>query len=106
MASPLSKLPRLSEILDSVAQLKEAARRGDWKGAGELTAALRHREVPTDHEELGIYLRHLKETLITAKVSRAHTAASLAKFNAAAARLNAAASFHRARQEFAETADS
>jgi hypothetical protein len=91
--------------LESIASFEEAARRGDWKGAGELAAGLRRHELPTDHKELGEYLLHLKEALVTAKISRAHTAASLVKFNAAAVRLNAAASFHRVRQEFAGTAD-
>jgi hypothetical protein len=97
--------PQPAGILESVASLEEAARHGDWRGAGELAAGLRQQKLPTDHKELGEYLLHLKEALVTAKISRAHAAASLARFNAAAVRLNAAASFHRVRQEFAGTTD-
>ena len=47
---------------------------------------------PSNREDLGEYLRHLKEALIVAKVSRAHAAASLV-------RLNAAAQFNIARKD-------
>ena len=103
---------RLSDILDLVASLRESARRGDWKSAGELALILRQQTPPADREELGQYLLHLKEALVAAKASRAHTAASLANFNTAAVRLNAAATFNRThtdfsppRQEFGEAAD-
>jgi hypothetical protein len=104
-----SQLPR---ILDLVACLQASARRGDWTSAGELAARLRQQTLPENHEELGEYLLRLKEALIAAKVSRAHTAASLTKCNTAAVRLNAAATFNNtrtesasSRQEFGEAAD-
>jgi hypothetical protein len=102
----------LSNILAVVACLRESVRRGDWKSAGELAATLRQPTLPANREDLGEYLLRLKEALIAAKVSRAHAAASLAKFNTAAIRLNAAATFNKtrvdsapSRQEFGEAAD-
>jgi hypothetical protein len=101
MASPLS------DILGLVSRLQESARRGDWKSAGELLAILPRQTLPGNQEELGEYLRCLKQALIVAKVSRAHSAASLARCNTAAARcstaavrLNAAAQFNRTRLDF------
>jgi len=106
MASPLSN------ILDLVACLQESARRGDWKNVGELTATLPRQTLPASREELGEYLRSLKQALIVAKASRANTAASLAGCNTAAARLHAAARFNKTRldiapprQEFGESAE-
>lgn len=75
---------QLSDLLDLVGCLQESARRGDWKSAGEFAAILRQQEPPAGQQELGEYLRHLKEALIVAKVSRAHAAASLVRVNAAA----------------------
>jgi hypothetical protein len=97
---------QLSSILDIVASLEESARFGDWNNAGRLAAILSQQTLPTSGEELGEYLRCLKQALIAAKVSRAHSAASLARINAAAGRLNAAARFNNTRQEFGEAADS
>jgi hypothetical protein len=104
---------QLPNILGIVACLQESARRGDWQTAGAMAAILPLQTLPANGEELGEYLRCLKEALITAKVSRAHSAASLAAFNAAAFRLNAAARFNDTRagfaalrQEFGEMADS
>jgi len=103
---------KLSDLLELVGCLRESARRGDWKSAGELAAILRQQTLPASREELGEYFLRLKEALIAAKVSRAHTAASLANFNTAAARLNAAATFNNtrvdfvpSRQEFGEATD-
>jgi hypothetical protein len=90
-----------SDIFDMVGCLRESARRGDWKTAGELAAILPQQTLPAGHEKLGEYLHCLKEALITAKVSRAHLAATLAAFNGAAVRLNAAARFNDTRAEFA-----
>jgi hypothetical protein len=95
MASPLS------DILGLVSCLQESARRGDWKNAGELAAILPQQTLPGNPEELGEYLRCLKQALMVAKASRAHSAASLARCNAAAVRLNAAAHFNRTRLDFA-----
>jgi hypothetical protein len=104
---------KLSELLETVASLQESARFGDWKSACRLAALLPQQDLPTSREELGEYLRCLKQALIAAKVSRAHSAASLARVNSAAGRLNAAAHFNnirsgpaRPRQEFGEAADS
>jgi hypothetical protein len=103
---------QLSDQLDIIARLQESARRGDWKSAGELTATLPQRTLPASREELGEYLRRLRQALIVAKVSRAHSAASLARCKTAAARLNAATRFNKTRldfapprQEFGEPAD-
>jgi hypothetical protein len=102
----------LSNILDLVAALRESASRGDWQGAADLAAVLRQQTPPSGREDLGEYLLQLKEALMAAKASRAHAAVSLAKFNTAAVRLNAAASFNKtgatfgpSRQEFGEPAD-
>jgi len=103
---------KLSDLLELVACLQASARRGDWKSSGELAATLRQQNPPAGREELGEYLLRLKEALIAAKVSRAHTAVSLANLNTAAARLSAAATFNNtrvnlvpSRQEFGEAAD-
>jgi hypothetical protein len=94
------------DIFDTVARLRESARRGDWDGAASLTASLPQQAREVDPAELGEYLHALKEALLVAKGSRAHAAASLG-------RLNAAARFNRARidpdwprQNFGEAADS
>jgi hypothetical protein len=96
----------LSDILHLVDCLRESARRGDWKSAGELAAILPRQELPENLEELGEYLRCLQRALIVARVSRAHAAASLARLNAVARfnemRLDSAPP----RQEFGESAES
>jgi hypothetical protein len=104
---------QLSNVLPIIACLQESARRGDWKTAGAMAAILPLQALTVNGEDLGEYLRCLKEALIAAKVSRAHSAESLAAFNAAAFRLNAAARFNDTRagfaalrQEFGEMADS
>jgi hypothetical protein len=104
---------KLSDILDFVFRLQESARHGDWDNACELAAVLPQQTLPDRQKELGEYLRHLRQALIVAKVSRAHSAATLARCNTAAVRLNAAARFNQTRlgfapprQEFGEAADS
>jgi hypothetical protein len=106
MASPLS------DILHLVDCLRESARRGDWKSAGELAAILPRQDLPDSRDELGEYLTCLRQALIVARVSRAHAAASLARINNTAVRLNAAARFNQTRldgapprQEFGESAE-
>ncbi len=110
---------KLSDLLEILASLRASANHGDWTSAGRLAAALPQQNLPTRREELDEYLRCLKQALVAAKVSRAHSAASLARINAAAGRLNAAAHFNKIRsgpappdsprmewQEFGEAADS
>jgi hypothetical protein len=84
----------LPEVLHLVACLRESARRGDWRNAAGLSAILPQQKMPDDREQVGEYLRALKDALIVAKASRAHAAASLG-------RLNAAAGFNRTRLDFA-----
>jgi hypothetical protein len=90
---------KLSDLLESVASLEESAQRGDWNSAGRLAALLPQQPLPANGEELGEYLRCLSHALIAAKASRAHSAASLARINAAAGRLNAAARFNQMRSD-------
>jgi hypothetical protein len=92
-----------SDLFEIVVSLEESARRGDWPGTGRLAAVLSQQPLPTGGEELGEYLRCLKQALITAKISRAHSAASLARVNAAAGRLNAAARFNHIRSDSARS---
>jgi hypothetical protein len=92
---------KLSDLLELVACLQASARRGDWKSAGELANSLRQQTLPGSGEEIGEYLFRLKEALVTAKVSRAHSAASLARINTAAARLKAATDFNNSRADLA-----
>jgi hypothetical protein len=99
MASPLS------DILGLVSCLQESARRGDWKSAAEFAAMLRQQTVPGNPEELAEYLRSLKQALIVAKVSRAHSAASLARCNAAAQFNRTRLDIAPPRQEFGESAE-
>jgi hypothetical protein len=99
MASPHSNL------FDLVACLQESARRGDWKNAAELTAILPRQTLPASREELGEYLRCLKQALIAAKVSRAHSAASLTRLNAVARFNNTRLDGAQPRQEFGESAE-
>jgi hypothetical protein len=91
MASPLSNT--LDCVASIVASIRESARRGDWRSAAQFTAILPRELPPASHEELGEYLRHLKEALTVARASRAHAAASRV-------RLNAAARFNHLRGEF------
>jgi hypothetical protein len=79
-----------SDLLGTVACLRESARRGDWNSAAELAGTLPRQKLPDGPEKLGEYLRTLKEALTVARASRAHAAASLV-------RLTAAAKFNRAR---------
>ncbi len=99
----------LSDTLDCLDRLKEAARRGDWTNAAELAASLPQQALPPQmqpsREELGEYLRHLKEALIVAKASRAHAAASLVRLQAAARFNHASRDFAPGRQDFADLAD-
>jgi hypothetical protein len=95
---------QLSDVRDLVACLQESARRGDWKGAGELAAMLPQQALPGGYSELDEYLRRLKEALIVAKISRAHSAATLVRLNAAARFNNTRADFSPSRQKFGEAA--
>jgi hypothetical protein len=90
---------QLSDRFVLVAGLRESARRGDWKNAMELALALRDLTPPASAIETGQYLDRLREALVAAKTSRAHTAATLV-------RINAAARFSRSRQEFGESPES
>lgn len=83
-----------SDVFDTVACLRESARRGDWGGVASLTASLRQQTREVDQRELGEYLHALEEALSVAKDSRTHAAASLV-------RLNAAARFNHARTDSA-----
>ena len=65
----------------------------------ELALALRDLTPPASAIETGQYLDRLREALVAAKTSRAHTAATLV-------RINAAARFSRSRQEFGESPES
>ena len=87
---------QLSDRFNLVADLRESARRGDWKNALDLALALRDLTPPASAIETGEYLDRLRQALVVAKTSRAHTAATLV-------RLNAAARFSRNRQEFGES---
>jgi hypothetical protein len=94
-----------SPVFTLLGSLQKCARGGDWQGAQDLAEILPVQKLPATIEGLRDYLRCLQETLILARASRAHTAASLV-------RLNAAAGFHRAavghpsrRQEFGESAE-
>jgi hypothetical protein len=95
-----------SDIFDLVARIEESARRGNWKNVRALAAILPQQTLPTMHEELGEYLRRLKEALIVAKVSRANSAASLVRLNAAARFNNTRLDFAPLRQKPGEAADS
>jgi DTW domain-containing protein YfiP len=97
MDSPFSEAKR------TVADLREAARRGDWNTANVLAVMLSQQRDQEDREALAEYILDLKDALSVARASRAHAAASLA-------RLNAAAGFHRvlpceARQNIANPPD-
>jgi hypothetical protein len=94
-----------SDTLEIIAALQESARRGDWDGATELAALFLQQDLPASREELSEYLRLLKAALIVAKTSRAHAAASLVRFNAAAEFNNTRAGLAPPRQEFGEAAD-
>jgi hypothetical protein len=73
-----------SDLFETLACLRESALRGDWNGVASLTASLPQQAREIDPEKLGEYLDALKEALSVAKDSRAHTAASLVRLNAAA----------------------
>jgi len=90
---------KLSDLLEIVASLREAACHGDWTSTGRLAAILPQRTLLTKGEELGEYLRCLQQALIAAKASRAQSAASLARINTTTARLNAAARFNKTRSD-------
>jgi hypothetical protein len=96
----------LSDIFDTVACLRESARRGDWDGVASLMSSLPQQRLPVDPEKLGEYLYALKEALLAAKDSRAHAAASLGRLNAAARFNRARTDSASSRQNFGETADS
>ncbi len=73
-----------SVLFALVSNLQECARRGDWKSAGQLAAELRRHNLPSNQPDLGNYLGRLRQALRVAKTSRAHSAATLARVNAAA----------------------
>jgi hypothetical protein len=96
---------KLSDLLDIVASLEDSARRGDWPGAGRLASLLPRQSLPANGEALGEYLRCLKQALIAARVSRAWSAASLVRLNAAARFNKIRLDTSPARQEFGEAPD-
>jgi hypothetical protein len=75
---------QLSNALEIVGRLRESARRGDWKNAADIATTLPQQSLPDSADGVGEYLRNLKDTLTIARVSRAHTAASLVRLKAAA----------------------
>jgi hypothetical protein len=77
MASPHS------ETTELLVSLQECARRGDWVNAEVLASTIRRVAPPDGHAGRAEYLQHLNDALITAKASRAQTAASLVRLNAA-----------------------
>ena len=72
-----------SDAFDTLARLRESARKGDWKSAQVLSTALPRQGVPNDPGELTEYLLLLKEIVILAKAWRSHANASLTRINAA-----------------------
>jgi hypothetical protein len=91
------------DLFALISELRESARRGDWRNAFELAIALRDHTPPANTIADGEYLERLRGTLEVAKASRAQTAATLV-------RLRAAAGFNRfrggeGRQDFGESAD-
>jgi len=88
-----------------VAQLRESARRGDWQGAADLATTLPRQTLPDTRDELGEYLRDLKEALTVARVSRAHAAASLVRLKAAARFNHIHGDLAPKRQNFGDTAN-
>jgi hypothetical protein len=97
---------RLSDTFRIIANLREAARRGDWENAGELARTLAQQAPPGSKEELGQLLDQLKETLVVARVSRAHSVATLTRLKAAARFNNARTDFFFIRPKFGEVTDS
>ena len=90
-----------SEAFGLIDDLRESARRGDWKSAFDAAAALRDRTPAANAVDTERYLDRLRDALVAAKASRAHLAVTLV-------RLNAAARFGRTRdavprQEFGES---
>jgi hypothetical protein len=96
---------QLSNSLHLIECFQESARRGDWQTAGEVAGVLQQQLPPTSFEELKEYLARMKDALITAKTSRAQSAASLVRLNAAAVFNNTRAESIPARREFGEAAD-
>jgi len=93
---------RLSDSLRIIESLKDSARLGDWKSAGNWAALLRRQPPPDDKEQLAELLQHLREALIAARASRALSVASLARLNAAARFNYASVDLSRVRQNFDE----
>jgi hypothetical protein len=89
---------QLFDALERVDLIRESARRGDWQSAADLAAKLPREAATASPDELGEYLRRLREAVTVAKVSRAHAAASLV-------RLQAVARFNRDRQNSDDPAD-
>jgi hypothetical protein len=96
---------QLSNALEIVSRLRESARRGDWKGAADIATTLPRQTLPDKEDEVGEYLRDLKEALTVARVSRAHAAASLVRLKAAARFNHAHCDLPSERQNFGDTAD-
>ena len=97
---------QLSNALEIVARLRESARRGDWTSAADIATTLPRQTLPNTGDEMGEYLRHLKEALTVARVSRAHAAASLVRLKAAARFNHARSDFGSERQNFGDSANS
>jgi hypothetical protein len=96
---------QLSDTLDIVARLRESARRGDWESAAALATSLPRQAPPEGRDDVGEYLRLLKEALAVAKASRTHAAASLARLKAAATFNHARLDLASERQNIGDTAD-
>jgi hypothetical protein len=94
-----------SDIFELVADLREAARTGEWERACELAALLPLQTMPSTEEELGIYLHCLKEALLVGKASRAHSAAALVRVNAAVSFNSTRVGLASTRQECGDTAN-
>jgi hypothetical protein len=93
------------DVFTLLGNLRECARRGDWYGAQDLAEALPQQPLPATIGGLGEYLATLQQTLIVTRTSRAHTAASLVRINAAAGFNRSQDAHSPPRQEFGETAE-
>ncbi|MDP9054947.1 MAG: hypothetical protein M3N93_11705 [Acidobacteriota bacterium] len=75
---------RLFDPLPAIADLQAAIRGGDWHKADEIARELGRQTPPANAGDLGRLLQQLKETLLLARASREHSAASLTRLSAAA----------------------
>jgi hypothetical protein len=94
-----------SDLFALVSQLRESARRGDWRNAFDLATTLRDHTPPANVIADGEYLAQLRDALMVAKASRAQAAATLVRLNAAAGFNRVRAADAPARQKFAESPD-